>query len=222
VRDSGTPNLLTPIQQDSTPTLIARQLREAIALGHFVPGQQLQEAALAGSLGVGRAPLREAMQRLTQEGLLVSHRNRGLFVIELDDAVIRDTYLARGAVERASIENLIGGGRQATAVELLTYVEQMEMYRGDPSSAELSTLDMSFHERMVELSGSPQLLRMHRTLLIQVRMCLTHMEATYTSIDDRVVEHRNLVEAIVSGDAARAVELLAEHMQDGLTRLLEV
>ncbi len=214
------PAVLTPIRQETTPTLIARQLREAIATGQLAPGQQMLEASLAHSLGVSRGPLREAMQRLMQEGLLISHRNRGLFVIDFDESTIRDTYLARGAVERAAIEHLIESRRNAEAVELIEIVDAMERYRGDPSSNEVSQLDMSFHEKLVDLSGSAQLKRMHRTLLTQVRMCLTNMQRTYSSIDERVIEHREMAEAIVAGDADRGVQLLMEHMQDGMKRLL--
>lgn len=214
------PLVLRPIQQDTTPTLIARQLRAAIATGQFAPGEQLLEAALAQSLGVSRAPLREAMQRLTQEGLLIGHRNRGLFVMDLDEDAIRDTYLARGAVERAAIEHLITSGRAAEAGALNELVDRMEEFRGDPSSQEVSALDMSFHEKLVELSGSPHLQRMHRTLLTQVQMCLTHMQATYDSIDHRVDEHRSLAQAIIGADIERAVALLRAHMDDGMNRLL--
>ena len=55
---SGYRKPLTPIVQDSTPSLIASQLREAIAAGEFRPGEQLAETALAASLGVSRGPLR--------------------------------------------------------------------------------------------------------------------------------------------------------------------
>ncbi len=212
---------LTPLHQDSTPTLVARQLREAIATGQFAPGEQLLETSLARNLGVSRGPLREAMQRLTQEGLLVSHRNRGLFVMELDEATVRDTYLARAAVERAAMEHLIESGRNDTAEILLELAGQMEQYRADPSSDEVSRLDLGFHEKLVELSGSPQLRRMHRTLLTQVRMCLTHMQATYDSIDERVEEHRKLAEAIIAGTADHAAKLLRAHMNDGMQRLLD-
>ncbi len=212
--------VLRPIQQDTTPTLIARQLRDAIATGQFAPGEQLLEAVLAQSLGVSRGPLREAMQRLTQEGLLISHRNRGLFVMELDESAIRDTYLARGAVERAAVEHLIASGRSADATILAELADRMEGFRGDPSSEELSSLDMTFHETLVGLSRSPHLQRMHRTLLTQVRMCLTHMEATYDSVDHRVEEHRVLAEAIIAADTDRAVGLLRAHMEDGMNRLL--
>lgn len=211
---------IAPIQQDTTPSLIARQLREAIATGQFAPGQQLSETSMAQSLGVSRSPLREAMQRLTQEGLLISRRNRGLFVIELDERAVRDTYLARAAVERAALEHLIDTGRNAEAAVLVDLADQMERYRGDPSSAEVSLLDMDFHERLVELADSPHLRRMHRTLLTEVRMCLTTMQATYTSVEERVTEHRELARAIVAGATEHAVRLLREHMNDGMKRLL--
>jgi DNA-binding GntR family transcriptional regulator len=218
--DGGKPLQLAPLQQASTPTLIAQQLREAIATGEFAPGQQLLETSLAQALGVSRGPLREAMQRLTQEGLLISHRNRGLFVTDLDEAAVRDTYLARGAVERAALEHLIESGRNAAAEVLIEIAGRMEQHRDDPSSDELSLLDLAFHEKLVELSGSPELQRMHRTLLTRMRMCLTTMQATYDSVDERMAEHRILAEAIIGGDVERATKLLREHMDDGMRRLL--
>src|SRR3954468_4154381 len=84
---------LDPVVQESTPAIIARKIRDAIARGDFAPGVQLGEAELAKELGVSRGPLREAMQRLTQEGLLVSYRNRGLFVVSMDQDDFRDIYL---------------------------------------------------------------------------------------------------------------------------------
>ena len=216
-----TPLALAPIQQDTTPTLIARQLREAIATGRFTPGEQLLETSLAQSLGVSRGPLREAMQRLTQEGLLISRRNRGLFVMDLDEVAIRDTYLARGAVERAAVESLIEAGRHGEAVALREFADRMLQFGADPSSDEVTALDIGFHEKLVELSGSAQLQRMHQTLLTQVRMCLTNMRTTYDSIEGRVEEHRALADAIVDADTDRAVRLLRAHMDDGMTRLLD-
>lgn len=61
----GRKRILTPLVQESTPAIIARKLRDAIANGDFPPGSQLTEAGLAADLGVSRGPLREAMQRLT-------------------------------------------------------------------------------------------------------------------------------------------------------------
>lgn len=213
---------LTPIVRDSTPSIIAGRLREAVASGEFRPGQQLLEATLASSLGVSRGPLREAMQRLTQEGLLVSHRNRGLFVIELDEENLRDIYLARGAIERAAVQTTIASHRGPEVETLLDVAGGMHEHADAPSGPEVSALDMQFHERLVGLAHSQRLSLMHRTLLTQVRMCLAWMQSTYDSIDERVREHVDIAEAMMAGDADLADRLLVAHMDDGLRRLLPV
>lgn len=212
---------LAPIVQDSTPALIAARLREAVATGAFVPGQQMFESALARELGVSRGPLREAMQRLTQEGLLVGHRNRGLFVMDLDEEAVRDMYLARAAVERAAVGHVIASGRGPEATCLLDVVEAMRAFVDDRDDPGLSELDMRFHERLVALAASPRLTRMHGTLLTQVRLCLVRMQGTYETIEHRIAEHGGLARAIVDGDAPRADRLLAEHMEDGERRVLD-
>jgi len=90
---------LEPVARQSTAELIAAQLRSAIMYGVFAPGTQLGEAELAARFEVSRGPLREAMQRLVQEGLLRGERHRGLFVIDLSASDVRDIYLARLALD---------------------------------------------------------------------------------------------------------------------------
>jgi DNA-binding GntR family transcriptional regulator len=211
---------LGPILQDSTPSIIARRLRDAVAHGEFQPGQQLTEATLAASFGVSRGPLREAMQRLTQEGLLVSHRNRGLFVMELDEPTIRDIYLARAAIERTAVRQAVELGAGSDAEALIEVVEEMRAYEDRPTHPAVSALDMRFHEQLVALSRSPRLILMHGTLLTQVRLCLARMQGTYDSVDYRVAEHADIARAIVAGDADLADRLLCAHMDDGLRRVL--
>ena len=96
------PGLLEPLQLQSTPAVIADRLRAEILQGRFPPHTQLAEVELARQLRVSRGPIREAMQRLIQEGLLRAERNRGVFVVELGSDDARDIYLARGVVERAA------------------------------------------------------------------------------------------------------------------------
>jgi DNA-binding GntR family transcriptional regulator len=211
---------LTPIPRDSTPSIIAGRLRDAVAQGEFRPGQQLTEATLAASFGVSRGPLREAMQRLTQEGLLVSHRHRGLFVMELDEPTIRDIYLARAAIERTAVRQAVELGAGAEAEALIAVVEEMRGYEDRPSHPDVSALDMRFHEQLVALSRSPRLMLMHGTLLTQVRLCLAWMQQTYDSVEYRATEHADIARAIVAGDAALADQLLCAHMDDGLRRVL--
>lgn len=211
---------LAPVVQESTPSLVASQVREAIALGHIAPGSQLHESALAKQLGVSRGPLREGLQRLTQEGLLVSHRNRGLFLIELSPENIRDMYLAREGIERTAAAQVHRLDPDPVRSELLVAVEQMDRSARSGDVVAVSEADVRFHEAMVAGAQSPRLRRMHETVLTETRMCIRALEPTYADPQTRVAEHRAIAESFTAGGADRTDELLADHMADALERLI--
>jgi DNA-binding GntR family transcriptional regulator len=206
-----------PLVQASTPSIIADKLRQAIAHGELRPGAQLGEAELARQLGVSRGPLREGMQRLTQEGLLVSIRNRGLFVIDMTPDDVRDMYSAREAIEQAAARRILDGDHRAAGKELLGIVEQMA---AADTPAEVSELDIAFHERLLKLASSPRLSRMHQTFITETRMCIHALDETYAKSEVRDKEHRALANAIRKGDRALTDRLLTAHMDDAINRLV--
>lgn len=214
-----TSSILQPVVQETTPALIARQLRRAIGEGDLVPGQQLNEAELSRRLGVSRGPLREAMQRLTQEGLLVSIRNRGVFVIEVTDDDVRDMYLARTAVERAAATRAIQVDAEHAGERLLEVVRTMTAAVAQNDTDALTEADVEFHALLVALAGSARLSRMHTTLMVETRMCITALENRYNSHLFRLDEHRGIAEAIGRSDVERADRLLLDHMEDAIGRL---
>lgn len=210
---------LRPVSRQSTASLIAGQLREAIMRGRFAPGSQLIEAELATQLGVSRGPLREATQRLVQEGLLRSELNRGLFVVVLEADDVRDVYTARAAIERAAVSLILRGDYQKAADALAKVHREMVRAAAKNDRAALSDADLRFHEVLVSLSDSPRLARMHGTLLVETRMCLGALEQTDRPPDDAVAEHAALVDAVRRGDEQHLLELIDEHMADALDRL---
>jgi len=204
------------LAQESTPAIIADKLRRAIGHGELKPGAQLGEAELARKFGVSRGPVREAMSRLTQEGLLLPIRNRGLFVIHMTSEDIRDMYLAREAIERAAARKIIDGDHVAAGDELLLIVEQMTRAA---TPADVSELDIAFHERLLQLARSPRLSRMHQTFITETRMCIHCLDETYAVSEVRGEEHRALANAIRAGDRELADRLLIAHMDDAVARL---
>jgi len=210
---------IEPLVRESTPSIIADKLRAAIGHGELPPGTQLGEAQLARELGVSRGPLREGMQRLTQEGLLVSIRNRGLFVIEMTPENVEDMYLARGAVERAAAARICGGDAAGAGHRLLEVIARMERAAATGDNAGVGDCDIEFHQLLVALAQSLRLSRIHQTLLTETRLCIHALERTYHDNDERVAEHRAIAEAFVAEDAVRADRLLAAHMADAVARL---
>lgn len=210
---------LEPVDRKSTASIIADRLREAIMRGTLEPGTQLGETDLARQLGVSRGPLREAMQRLVQEGLLRSERHRGLFVIELDEAGIRDVYRTRRVVERAAGELILSRDVDQVAARLAEVHDEMRQAAEAGDRDALVEADLDFHEAFVEESGSIRLVRMSRTLLVETRMCLSAMADTYEFPHEVAEEHGAIVDAIRARDQDRLFRLLDDHMDDALNRL---
>jgi len=210
---------IQPLALESTPSLIADMLRKAIGNGELKAGQQLGEAELARRLGVSRGPLREGMQRLTQEGLLVAIRNRGLFVIEMTPENVRDMYVARTAIERAAAAQIFTLDPVEAGTQLSVVTDDMAMAAARDDRAAVGGADIEFHQLLVSLAESPRLSRIHHTLLTETRMCIHALEETYQGSDKRVAEHREIAEAFVAADPELADRRLVAHMQDAVARL---
>jgi DNA-binding GntR family transcriptional regulator len=211
---------LEPVARQSTAELIAAQLRSAIMYGTLAPGTQLGESDLAARFAVSRGPLREAMQRLVQEGLLRGERHRGLFVIDLSASDVRDVYLARLAIERMACELIMAGNRGEAVVRLSEALSALVTAAAGGDRHAMSDADQAFHQTLVSCSGNSRLERMAQTLLVETRMCLTVLQKHYPEPDELVAEHQALVNAISDGDEHLLLSLIEAHMQDSIDRLV--
>ena len=210
---------LEPVPRRSTVAIVSDELRSAIRYGSLAPGAQLGEAELATRLGISRGPLREAMQRLVQEGLLVSEPHRGLFVITLDASDVEDVYLARLAIERAACRLIMERNRGEAVARLTDALDALVDAAQRRDRVAMSDADQGFHQVLVTSSGSPRLERMAQTLLVETRMCLNALQDTYPEPSELVEEHRRLVDAIGDGEEERLLRLIEEHMTDSIERL---
>jgi DNA-binding GntR family transcriptional regulator len=211
--------LLEPLRRDSTPERIATQLRAGIVTGRLPPGQALREVEIARQLGVSRGPVREAFQRLIQEGLLDAHPARGVFVPQLTVGDIADLYLARGAVETTAAQLLVRLDAAAAFSELSAALAELETAPADDWN-ELTDLDLHLHAVLVHSTGSKRLARMFDTLAAETRLCMVALESFYPERADLVTEHAEIVQAIQRRDAGAATRLLEHHMSDSVRRLV--
>lgn len=210
---------LEPISREPTAALVADRLRSAITRGTFPPGSQLGEVDLAGRLGVSRGPLREAMQRLVQEGLLRSERHRGLFVVDLGLDDVRDVYIARQAVEQAAAQRVLRGDRAGAVAALTAAQRDIVAAASAQDPVALADADEAFHTTLVRVSNSPRLQRMAQTLLAETRMCLAALQETGPDPAALVAEHQALLDALRDGAQSRLLSLLEAHMHDAVARL---
>lgn len=212
-----------PLAVATAPARIADVLRASILDGSIPPGSQLTEGQLAERLSVSRGPVREAMQRLVQEGLLWTKPHHGTFVVELGEDDIADIYLARRSIEGTAAVKIMGQ-RDITRhlTDLDTAVAELGNAVSDGGWPDIVEADVRFHERLVESAGSPRLNRMFRTLTAETRLCLAAFVGAHPDWLERAVrEHENLVAALRRRDRPLTLQLIDQHFQlDGSLNLV--
>ena len=214
----GVPSL-EPIVSETTVSVIARRLRDAISEGVYPPGARLTEQEIARQLEVSRGPLREAIQRLVQEGIVTNIPNRGSFVKILDEESVSALFVARLACESTAIRVMMADPNPKH-IERLTSLagELSEALKGAdwPAAGEI---DLAFHEALVQSADNPHLDRMFQTLKVEALVVHRLMENAYPDVGHLADENFRVLEAIKSGDLQRALDEIQVHMAEGVRRL---
>ncbi|TFI45268.1 GntR family transcriptional regulator [Rhodococcus sp. 1R11] len=195
--------------------VIADQIRDRIIDGSYAPGEQINEANVAAELEISRGPVREALQRLNQEGLLVSYRNRGVFVVELSSDDVAEIYQSRAAIEVGAAWTLVHGDRAQltkTADELSAIVMQMQPFIDRADWRGLAERDLAFHTALVAATRNSRMSRMYATLAAEARICMANLETAYYRPEALVEEHQLIVDLLLGSDWDALEKGVHEHM----------
>ena len=210
----------TGIPRATFASMVGERIRSNIIEGVLSPGSQLHEVELAASFGVSRGPVREALQRLIQEGLLRSEAHRGVFVPVMSDDDIVDIYLAREALESAAVRRITDTGRAASAYKSLDrIVQSMEKAEKAGDWKTVASRDLDFHTALVAAADSARLERMFTTVISETRLCLSLLTSEEDARDDLVEEHRQISEMIRAEDTVGAIAVLTQHFDDAVVTL---
>jgi DNA-binding GntR family transcriptional regulator len=156
------------------------------------------------------------LQRLCQEGILVSRRNRGVFVLELSPADVREIYAVREAVESVAADALLDAGPgqvKETCMALKATVRGMAKQVAASDWHAIARLDMEFHATFVAGAGNTRLTRIYDTLAAESRMCIHNLEAAYPRVDALVHEHQSILDLLEAGDRSGLHHAIEQHMR---------
>jgi DNA-binding GntR family transcriptional regulator len=205
-----------PEQRTTTPEGVYRVVRAAILDGTVPAGGRLREAHIAADLGISRSPLREALTRLEEEGLVVKIPFRGAFVAEVSARDVAEIASIRVLVEpyaaELSAEALSGPERPAlmrTIDELRRATEQNDIPAGIDAH-------LRFHRLFYDLSGHGILQSLWNGWETKLRLYLAVDHRTYSDPHDIAAEHERLAATALEGDIDRFRQELARHFQSAL------
>jgi GntR family transcriptional repressor for pyruvate dehydrogenase complex len=216
---------LHPVRGQMAFESCVEQLGSAIQLGIFRVGEKLpDERALAERLGVSRATLREAISALRAAGLVTTTRGRGggTFVeplarrwpegqhpprrAEIDDLIVFRSVIEPGAAHRAALTDLTAEQR-----ELLE--ESLAEVDAATEPADYRTADARLHLAISTVCGSDELAHACNGVQVKIHQLLAEIPFLKKNIEHADAEHREIVAAILAGDAERARQVMAAHCE---------
>ena len=204
-----------PLRRVTLSSQLVERLREDILSGVLAANAQLNEKELALTFGVSRGPLREAMQRLVQEGLLRSEPHRGVFVVELSERDLADIFLVRATIESAAIRQILSnGGQQTVSVQLKRISERMDKAVRAGRWKDGGELDFEFHRTLVDGAESERLSRTYATVQAETRLCLHRLMGGYRSSEDLADEHFRLADMLGTSTLESILRELSHHFGD--------
>lgn len=208
----SSPSLRTP-KLASLSDQVYERLRVAIISHLLQPSEKLVELDIAAQMGTSQGPVREALQRLEHDGLVERRARVGSFVTSISRDEMYELVEIRCAIEGYAIRRTAGQITTRQCDELDALIDQMAAAGGREDIMTLTELDMTFHRRLVDLSGSISLLRMWSALSnpIQRFVVQSHSEL-YTDYVEIGLRHRPIVEALRSRDGDAAVERIQNHI----------
>jgi DNA-binding GntR family transcriptional regulator len=199
------------VQPISTGEAVVASLRSRILDGEIVPGARLPEAELAADLGVARPTVREAIQTLCHEGLLVRERNRSAHIPLLTREEILDLFAVRIPLECLIVRMVLQRGAPLDpAREAMTVMEALP---DDAGWSKVVAADGAFHHALVSAVGSPRLERLYGALSGEIRLCVAQLRPSWASPSAIGREHHEVLDVLETGDVAAAEARMTAHLE---------
>jgi len=208
-----------PLVSESTASRVADSLRARIIDGDLPPGAKLSQERVQEALGVSRGTLREALQLLIRERLLVHELSRGVFVRQLSMRDISDLYRVRRIVECAAVR-AVEVMRPEGLRRLRAAIEDGHAAADAGAWDRVAAASIRFHEALVALAGSRRLDSMVTQLLAEFRLAYAYMHDTQAFHVEFLHRHTAIAEAVRSGDLEAAADLLDTYLHDAEAAVL--
>jgi DNA-binding GntR family transcriptional regulator len=205
---------LTPLTPRALYEEVAELLRQRIFARTLEPGSWIDELKLAEEYGISRTPLREALKVLATEGLVTMKVRRGAYVTEVSDADLADVYHLLALLESDAAGVVAARATPAQRAELQALHAELEAAVDDRE--QFFAINEQFHMRLLAIANN----RWRDQIVADLRkvMKLNRHNSLLKSgrIQESLLEHRALMDALLAQDAARSSQCMHQHFHNGL------
>jgi len=195
---------------------VAERLREQIFSHELAPGSWLDEQSLAMAFGISRTPMREAIKVLASEGLVTTKMNKGAYVTEVDRRDLEQIFTVLSLLEGQAAKETAIKASEAQLTQLDNLHHRLEKAAADRDTEQFFEINVKFHELIQEIAGNKWMNGviedLRKVLKLQRRDSLTRSGRLLSSL----VEHREILQAILKRDPLAAELAMRKHLTRGL------
>ena len=201
-----------PVQIQTLKDSIADVISQAIFSGKIKPGDRLNESQLARELKVSRAPIREALQQLEEQGLIVNHPRRGMFVVNLEDDDLQRINSLRLIIEAEALRLARASMTAAAGARLAQNLDRLERSEDAPPNIRVK-LDFDFHKAIWGLTGNPYIERTLSSLTAPLFAYGVIRAMKTEKVRLVIYSHRPLFDYLLGKSSEPAIKVLADHLR---------
>ncbi len=188
-------------------------LRKAIFQGELQEGERIIEMDVASRMGISQGPVREALQRLDNDGLVERRARSATYVTTIAMEEVFDLFEIRNTIETQAIRHTTKSITTSQVDELAGLVQQMRVAAKAKDLIAVTTIDIHFHRYICEWSGNQALLRSWTPLFSQIqRFKIRYHRHFFPDLVEIANIHQPIVDALRAHDEDLAVRLLSEHI----------
>jgi DNA-binding GntR family transcriptional regulator len=219
-REAGGAPLLMPAASVSRRDAVIAQIKRGIVLGSITPGEKLTEAFLSTALGVSRPTVREALNQVAQEGLLIQEPYRGLRVADLEPQAVLDIADVRMALDMQAVSAILADstGRRMKALMAAWSAYERDAFASDPLVQHEAHI--AFHRGIWAAADNIFLMRLWPVTEAHMTIALAHDQAARHDPQRAHDVHLALIEAIQTRDMDKIRAAFVAHTVDSARELV--
>ena len=194
--------------------LVFTTLRQAILKGELQPGERLMEIQLAEKMGVSRTPIREAIRKLSVEGLVTLIPRKGAVVAGISRKMLTDVLQVRMTLEKMAYACAFGNFTEKDIAELQKAEEAFETAVENGDLIELTTADEEFHYVIYHAANNDKLKEILDNLKENMYRYRMEYSKDVNARQALIEEHREIVESFISRDMKLGIRIVEKHIKN--------
>ncbi|WP_311945994.1 GntR family transcriptional regulator [Halomonas piscis] len=206
-------------QTASASSIVFDALRKAIIEGDLPDGTPLRQEELARMFNTSRIPVREAISRLEQQGLVATQRYKGAVVSGISTDEVDDIFDLRALIEGEVIKRAVPVMSAETIQAARSFCDQ---FTASSSPSEWGDINRNFHCKLYEAAGLPNHMNMINSILDRIDRYLRAQLALTEGMERASIEHEKILQACIDGESDLAKELTKRHIEGAKISLINL